>query len=73
MDKAKARQILPLINNPDAQKLLELIYEIESESIIRSISSIADDTTLRMMQGKLQQLERLKQLRDRVIEAAKNG
>lgn len=73
MDRAKAREILPLINNPDAQRLLELIYEIESESIIRSISNITDDTTLRMMQGKLQQLERLKVLRERVIEAAKNG
>ncbi len=73
MDSKLARELLPLINNPEAQKLLDLIYQIESQGIYKNISSITEDSYLRMAQGKLQQLERLKTLRDRVIEAAKNG
>lgn len=71
MDKNKARDILPVINDPRMQECLRVIAELEAEGIYRTIITTTDEVQVRMLQGRLQQLERLKSIRERIQEAAK--
>lgn len=71
MDKELARKILPYINNPDTQVFLQLLFEIEKDLLLKSLTNLESEVQMRWTQGKLQQLERLKTIRDRIQEAAK--
>lgn len=71
MDKTKARSILPLVNNPETMAMIKVLVEMEAEIIYKSIPNTTDEVQLRMLQGKLQQLERFKNIDERVREAAK--
>lgn len=71
MDKQKARELLPFINNPDTITLLSLLYDFEKDLLFKSMINMQSEVEIRWTQGKLQQLERLKSIRERIQEAAK--
>lgn len=71
MDKELARKILPFVNNPDTQIFLQLLFDLEKDVLLKSLINLEDQIQIRWIQGKLQQLERLKTIRDRIQEAAK--
>lgn len=71
MDKQLAKKLLPLINSEDTKELLNLIYIAESEILLKTLINANDETTMRITQGKLQQLNRLKDFREIVIGAAR--
>lgn len=71
MDKETARRLLPASNNHEFNEYLLELIKVEQESIYKTLPNIVEEPQLRMAQGKLQYLERLKTIRQRIQEAAK--
>jgi hypothetical protein len=71
MEKEVARKFIPLVNNPEFVNLFEELLEVQITQVSKGFEQIKDEVELRKIQGKVQALRKLKNIRDMVNQEAK--
>lgn len=71
MDKLEARKYIPLVNTPEFVNLFQgLIDEVISQTT-KGFEQVDDEVVLRQMQGKIQSLKKIRDIRETINQEAK--
>lgn len=74
MTEQEARRLLMLVNQPEFDQLFKSLVDIRKRAILETVSSIADDVELRHMQGRLKELDYIKDIKQRIHDLlGRNG
>jgi hypothetical protein len=71
MDKIKAKEILPLVNNVDQYPLLQSYVSSRIETSRQYLETTKDHVKIMEIQGAIAELRRFQTLREQAIEGAK--
>lgn len=71
MDKIKAKEILPLVNNVDQYPLLQSYVSARIETMRQYLENTKDHVKIMEIQGAIAELRRFQTLREQAIEGAK--
>jgi len=70
MDRAEARSLLFLVNDPEVLALITGYVEARKKVLYNQLFSERNEIELRFVQGRIQELERMKSIKDEIIKAA---
>lgn len=71
MDKITARKYVPLVNTPEFVNLFDSLIDELIVQTTKGFEQLDEDTQLRQMQGKVQALKKLRNIRETVNQEAK--
>lgn len=73
MDKREAKQVLPLVNDPESMRLLNIYLDWKIEKTRDELEGAIEISRVSELQGRIRELRRMKNLRGYVQDWAENG
>lgn len=73
MEKSLARQLLPLVNDPEAMRLLNIYIDWKIEQTRNELEHAIEVARISELQGRVRELRRMKELRELTHGWMKNG
>lgn len=71
MDRGQAIKILPLVTELRFPELIDTYVKIRTEEISKNMTNERDEVEFRMLQGRVQELQYLKSLKEIILQKSK--